>query len=65
MKQIKPKIIGWQQVYPDGVGGTFLTGNVFDDVMEILAYVIDPDIELFENGKQKVRPVYEEYGDYE
>ena len=65
MKQIKPNIIGWQQVYnlDDEVG--VIEGTIFEDVKAIVDYVIDPEIELFENGKQKVRPVYERYGDYE
>ena len=63
MKQIKPKIIGWEILYNDGNGER--EGTVYETLDEILSFVFDPEIELFGNGKQKVRPVYEEYGDYE
>ena len=63
MKQIKPKIIGWEILYNDGEDGR--EGTVYETLDEILNFVVSPEIELFEKGKQKVRPVYEEYGDYE
>ena len=48
MKQIKPKIIGWEILYNDGEDGR--EGTVYETLDEILSFVIDPEIELFENG---------------
>ena len=54
MKQIKPEVIGYQQVFTDGS----VSDIVFKYIEAITNIVVDESIELHENGKQKVCLVY-------